>query len=154
VGDSEPAFSADGKSIAFRRIIGPEDESSRVEGIFIVGLDGSNAHQVTNVQKRGALEFEDFTPAFSPDEKMLVFERSRLEDGQTAVFVQSLDSSGSPEDAHQLTPWKKYCGDGPEFSPGGTWLLFSCEGEGGPSNLYMVHPEGTGLEQLTNSQSS
>jgi Tol biopolymer transport system component len=152
VGDSQPAFSADGKSIAFRRIRGPEDESSIVEGIFIVGLDGSKPHQVSNVQKRAALEFEDFTPAFSPDGKKLVFERSRVADDHHAVFVQSLDSSGSPEDAHQITPWKMYCGDGPEFSPKGDWVLFSCEGEGGPSNLYMVHPDGTGLEQLTNSQ--
>jgi Tol biopolymer transport system component len=73
-------------------------------------------------------------------------------DDHHAVFVQSLDSSGSPEAAHQITPWKMYCGDGPEFSPKGDWVLFSCEGEGGPSNLYMVHPDGTGLEQLTNSQ--
>src|SRR5215211_8649761 len=152
VGDSQPAFSADGKSIAFRRIRGPEDESSIVEGIFIVGLDGSNPHQETKFQKRGALEFEDFTPAFSPDGKRLVFERSRLEDDHTAVFVQSLESSGSPEDAHQITPWNMNCQDGPEFSPKGDWVLFSCEGEGGPSNLYMVHPDGTGLEQLTNSQ--
>src|SRR5215203_1055699 len=135
VGDSEPTFSADGKSIAFRRIIGPKDERSRMEGIFIVGLDGSDPHQVTNVQKRGALEYEDFTPAFSPDGKMLVFERLRLEDDEIAVFVQRLDSSGSPEDARQITPWEMYCGDGPEFSPKGNWVLFSCEGEGG-SHLY------------------
>src|SRR5215211_2325279 len=45
VGDSHPTFSPDGKSIAFRRIIGSEDESSKVEGIFIVGLDGSDPHQ-------------------------------------------------------------------------------------------------------------
>jgi hypothetical protein len=77
-------------------------------------------------------------------------------DDSSAVFVKSLDSSGSPEDAHQITPWEMSCGDGPEFSPDGNWLLFSCEGEGGPSNLYMGHPDGTawlrfGLERLTNS---
>jgi Tol biopolymer transport system component len=167
VGDSDPAFSPDDKSIAFWRIIGPKDESSIVEGldgirgpkdersivegIFIVGLDGSDAHQVSNIQKRGALEFEDFGPAFSPDGKMLVFERTRLEDDRHAVFVQNLDSSGSPEDARRITPWKMNCQDHPEFSPDGDWVLFSCEPEGAyaPSNLYWVNPDGTGLHQLT-----
>jgi Tol biopolymer transport system component len=152
VGDSQPTFSADGKSIAFRRIIGPEDESSIVEGIFIVGLEGSDPHQVSNVQKQGALEFEDFGPAFSPDGKRLVFERTCLADDRSAVFVQSLDSSGSPEDAHQITPWKMNCQDHPEFSPDGNWVLFGCGGEakvGGTYNLYWVNPDGTGLHQLT-----
>ena len=165
VGDSDPAFSADGKSIAFWRIIdtkdessvvegldgirGPKDGSSIVEGIFIVGLDGSDPHQVSNIQKQGALEFEDFGPAFSPDGKMLVFERTRLEDNRHAVFVQSLDSSGEPEDARQITPWEMNCAYGPEFSPDGNWVLFSCSRQGGISNLYWVNPDGTGLKQLT-----
>jgi Tol biopolymer transport system component len=133
----DPAFSPDGHSLAFRR----------PAGIWIVGLDGSGLHQVTNKHPNRPLVFSDFGPGFSPDGKKLVFERSRLEDGDSAVFVQSLDSSGSPEDARQITPWEMGCGDGPEFSSNGNWLLFGCSTEGGSSNLYWVHPDGTGLEQ-------
>src|SRR5215218_11037104 len=84
----DPAFSPDGHSLAFRR----------PAHIKIVGLDGSGLHQVTNKHPNRPLAFSDFGPAFSPDGKMLVFERSRLADDNTAVFVQSLASSGSPED--------------------------------------------------------
>ena len=67
------------------------------------------------------------------------------------MFVQSLESSGSPEDAHRITPWKLNCQDHPEFSPNGDWVLFSCDAEGDntSTNLYIVHPDGTGLHQLT-----
>jgi TolB protein len=138
---SDPAFSPDGHSLAFKRS----------DGIWVVGPDGSGSHRVTYVEKRGALEFEDSGPAFSPDGKRVVFVRARLEDDNSAVFVQSLDSIGSPES--QITPWKMGCGGygGPEFSPKGDWVLFSCTSEGGSSEeLYWVHPDGTGLEQLTN----
>jgi Tol biopolymer transport system component len=155
VTDFDPAFSPDGDSLAFHRILGPDKECQdgpegpggcRIEGNWIVGLDGSNPHQVTNVDPKLPTPFFDRDPAFSPDGKMLVFIR---DNGiKFAVFVQPI---GSPQDAHQITPWKMNCQDHPEFSPDGKLVLFRCppEDEEGPSNLYWVHPDGTGLHALT-----
>src|SRR3712207_2450617 len=43
------------------------------------------------------------------------------------------------------------CQDHPESSPDGNLVLFRSQpkGEEGPSNLYLVHPDGTGLHQIT-----
>src|SRR5215217_8826555 len=160
--DFDPAFSPDGQSIAFRRELG-EKECCRIEGIWIIGLDGRHPHQVTNVDPKLPESYSDSGPGFSPNGKTLVIDREqrkkapklvKLGDEEPyyhAVFVQSLHSSGSPEDAHQITPWKLNCQDHPEFSPDGKLVLFRClpEGEQGHSNLYWVHPDGTGIHQLT-----
>ena len=146
----DPAFSPDGHSLAFKRILGPDTDAKRIEGIWIVGLDGSGLRQVTNrVDPKLPAAFSDSWPQFSPDGKMLVFDRARLEDDRHAVFVQPIDSSGSPEDAHQLTPWKMNCGITPDWSPDGKLILFRCgPWMEAPSNLWWVHPDGTGLHKL------
>jgi Tol biopolymer transport system component len=146
--DFDPAWAPDGLSLAFRRILGPDRDCCRIEGIWIVGLDGSDPHQVTNVDPKLPQAISDYGPAFSPDGKMLVFDRVRVADEPHAVFVQAI---GSPQDAQQITPWKMNCQDHPEFSPDGKLVLFRClpEGEDGPANLYWVRPDGTGLHQLT-----
>ena len=151
VADFYPAWAPDGNSISFRRILGPDKDCCRIEGIWSIGLDGSDLHQVTNVDPKLPQAFSDWGSAFSPNGKLLVFERVRSADESHAVFVQPIDSSGSAEDAQQLTPWQLNCQDHPEFSPDGKLVLFRClpEGEEGPSNLYWVHPDGTGLHQLT-----
>jgi Tol biopolymer transport system component len=161
VAASDPDFSPDGHSIAYGRAVGPfvpkgqprkTPEWKLYSAIFIVGLDGSDPHQVTSTPKRhkGQLATETSDPAFSPNGKMLTFVRTNYqkENDRFAVFVQPI---GSPEDAQRITPWKLNCQDRPEYSPDGKLVLFRClpKGEEGPSNLYWVHPDGTGLHQLT-----
>ena len=158
VNASDPNFSPDGHSIAYSRRVAPPNVQDPPEwklysAIFIVGLDGKNSYQVTSTPKRRKgqpVTFDTFTPAFSPNGKMLTFVRANYqkENERFAVFVQPL---GSPEDAQRITPWKLNCQDLPEFSPDGKLVLFRClpKGEEGPSNLYWVHPDGTGLHALT-----
>src|SRR5215204_460451 len=97
--DFDPAFSPDGRSIAFQRVLVQDKPCCWLQGIWIIGLDGSDPHQVTNVDPKLPAEFEDFGPAFSPNGKMLVFDRSRVADERHAVFVQPIGSSGSPQAA-------------------------------------------------------
>src|SRR5919112_156655 len=161
VAASDPDFSPDSRSIAYSRGIGPfvpkgQPRKTPVwklySAIFIVGLDGKHSHQVTSTPKRhkGQLATETSDPAFSPNGKMLTFVRTnhQKENERFAVFVQPI---GSPEDAQRITPWKLNSQDRARFSPDGKLILFRSEPEGeeGPSNLYWVHPDGTGLHQLT-----
>jgi len=171
LGDFNPTFTPDGRSIAFNGGVGPPilkgvprpidgskistPEWKNYGAIFTIGLDGSNPRQVTKTPKRheGQLANEVAEPAISPDGNMVGFVRTRYSpEENTAVFVQPI---GSPQAAHQLTPWKMNCQERPEFSPDGKLMLFRClpKGEEGPSNLYWVHPGGTGLHKLTHEDS-
>jgi Tol biopolymer transport system component len=149
---TDPDFSPDGHSIAYSRLVQDPPEWKLYSAIFIVGLDGNDSHQVTSTPKRhkGQLATEPTDPVFSPNGKMLTFIRTNYqkEYDRSAVFVQPI---GSPEDAHRITPWKLNSQDRPVFSPDGKLVLFRSQpkGEEGPSNLYWVHPDGTGLHQLT-----
>src|SRR5215207_288729 len=157
----DPYFSPDSRSIAYSRTVGPfvpkgQPRKTPVwklySAIFIVGLDGSDPHQVTTTPKRhkGQLATDTSDPVFSPNGKMLTFTRINYqkENDRSAVFVQPI---GSPEDARRITPWKMNCQDQPEFSPDGKVVLFRClpKGEEDPANVYWVHPDGMGLHALT-----
>jgi Tol biopolymer transport system component len=153
----DPYFSPDGQSIAYSRTVVPPGTHhppgwQLYSAIFVVGVDGSDPHQVTSTPRRhpGQLAAFDATdPTFSPSGNRLAFVRTRYQpEENSAVFVQPI---GSPTRAHRISPWKMNCQDRPTFSPDGELVLFRCmpEGEEGPSNLYWAHPDGTDFHQVT-----
>lgn len=152
----DPYFSPDSDSIAYARTVAPPNAQHPPEwklysAIFIVGVDGSNPHQVSSTPRRhkGHQATDTSDPTFSPNGKTLAFIRARYgPEENSAVFVQPI---GKPKAAHRITPWRLNCQDRPTFSPSGRRLLFRCQpqGEEGPSNLYWVHPDGTDLHKIT-----
>jgi Tol biopolymer transport system component len=152
----DPYFSPDGRSIAYARIVAPPNVDHPPEwrlysAIFMVRLDGSNPRQVssTPLRRKGRLAVETSDPTFSPNGRLLAFIRTRYgREVNSAVFVQPV---GSPGAARRITPWSMNCQDRPTFAPNGKLMLFRCtpKGEEGPSNLYLAHPDGTGLDRLT-----
>lgn len=68
-------------------------------------------------------------------------------DHPQAIFVANVDGTG----VHRVTPWSLGAGDNEDWSPNGKWILFRSyeEVEGKQSQIYLSHPDGSGLRQLT-----
>ncbi len=142
---SYPAVSPDGRQIAFVRMFhrGGIDHV----GIYRMRIDGSHVRRVTLPRTRGV---EDGDPQWSPDGKRIVLVRHRFtkhSGDRQAVFVVNADGTG----LRRITPYKLRAGDGPDWSPDGSQILFrSPETEDFlDSDIWTIRPDGTGLRQVT-----
>lgn len=89
----------------------------------------------------------DVGPQYSHDGARIVF--IRAQEAGSAVFIVNVDGS----DPRRLTPWKMKAGH-PCWSPDGSRIVFYDEGGSvsygaGDSHIFVVNPDGTGLQQLT-----
>jgi Tol biopolymer transport system component len=62
-----------------------------------------------------------------------------------AVFV--VDARG--RDPRRITPWGETLEAA--WSPDGLWVAFDMSDHGGPPDLFEIHPDGSGLTQITSS---
>ncbi|HTK35204.1 MAG TPA: hypothetical protein VL358_07980 [Caulobacteraceae bacterium] len=141
--DYNPAWSPKGDWIAFTsERDGPAD-------LYRVHPDGTGLERLTR-----SPSFDD-QAAFSPDEERLVFVSTRAA-GYANLWILDLAT-------HKARPLTSGHGGDfrPAWSPDGRWIAFSSDRRGGlpPAkgrwerlhvvDIYLIHPDGTGLKRLT-----
>jgi TolB protein len=152
--DEHASFSPDSKVLALVQATGTvkADPSGGTwiehSALALLNVDGGGRHVVYQAAPfSGDLGY----PVFSPDGKQLVFERTASgftkQAGKNAVFVIGVDGS----DPRRLTPWAESDGDNPDWSPDGKWILFHShlEDPSHQSQIFLIHPDGSGRKQLT-----
>jgi TolB protein len=135
-GISDPAWSPDGRMIAFER-----EDADRTSDIWIVNADGTGPSMLLDCDGRssGPLAARrpclDEDPAWSPDGTQITFTRNG------SLYIVNADGSGLRSLATGLSGVAD-----PVWSPDGTRIAFSMVGE--RDRLYVMSPDGSNLVQL------
>jgi Tol biopolymer transport system component len=127
----DPAWSPDGHRLAYLGL----------DGIGVVGVDGSNPHTVSAPGASAS------GPSWSPDGTQIVFSRNNAAGFPGELFVANADGSGE----HQLTS-DGYSNARASWSPDGTQIVFQRTTT--PPfgwSLWTIGAGGTGLRQVTSS---
>jgi hypothetical protein len=128
--------SPDGTRLALE---GFNDAHPQLNGIYSVrASDGGGLVRLTRSPTGGS----DNYPSYSPDGRLIAFFRA-VEGvsghGAGAIFVMNTDGTG----LRKVTPWG-FAFIGQSWSPDGRWIVF----ERPYGELYLVHPDGTGLHRI------
>jgi TolB protein len=152
---SDPAWAPDGETLAVNLAFGPV-ENDTIKFSQLVLIDSRTGRMIRRLDATAPFSGDTGQAGWSPDGTQIVFSRLNSSTGSPpgagAVFVVSADGTG----LRRLTPWSLDGGDHPVWSPDGKLILFrAVQGEEGDyGNLYTIHPDGTGLHQLTDYDST
>ena len=111
-GPQIPAWTPDGRHIAFTLVVGPFDlvnDSARSAVLWVTDLNGKNPTRLSEPGIDGTLE--DYKASFAPD-GYIVVNRVRNADVKHAAFRMNRDGTH----VRQLTPWEVGA-DGAQVSP-------------------------------------
>ena len=134
-------YSADGSLILFKR----QERSTHLGPLFVVNSDGTSPLQLSPPGMQ-IPEGDPLSADWSPPDSQVAFgafRKGSTPDTGTALFVVNADGT----DLHRITPFG-VGGFSVSWSPDGRLIAFDSELSQG-SQIYVVHPDGTGLSELT-----
>jgi TolB protein len=133
--DLNPDWSPDGTKIAFER------DTDVSQEIFTMNADGSDLHQVTFDGFPG-----DTDPAWSPDGTRIAVERFDMSAGRDGLYIFDADGSNFVQ-VTQNDARGEYIE--PQWSPGGTELVFTIASDTKGHAIFTINTDGTGERRLT-----
>jgi TolB protein len=153
---ANPSFTPDGQHVLYTRATGraktfPKLHTDEIQhsAIAMIDADGTGKRVILRLR---AYSGDANNPQLSPDGRTIVFEEATSPLGRPrlshAVFTVGVDGRG----VHRVTPWRLRAGDGPDWAPDGSRILFRSNedvGDFAKSQLYTIRPDGSGLTQVT-----
>ena len=131
---SDAHISPDGRSLIYTVTTSDLPRAKRVSHIWMMGIDGQGARQLTN-------DKGESSPSFSPDGKWILYLSAK--DGSSQIYL--MPSAGA--EAKKLTKISTGVSD-PLWSPDGQWIAFTSFRDGN-NEIYAMHADGTGVTRLT-----
>jgi len=132
--DFHPSYTPDCRRLVFSRCVGGAC------AIYSIGVDGTHRRALTRLHR----DVFDIRASVSPDGRQIAFTRFNANGIISQVYVARADGSG----AHAVTP-PALEGWNPDWSPTGKLITFTSNVARPGSNVYVMHPAGTGTRQLT-----
>ena len=132
--DADPAWSPDGRRIAFARTSGPRDAWGRApRDIYVMDADGSRLARRSSTGSARA-------PTWSPDGRRIAFASQC--DGQGCIYVTSADDETSPT----RLGFERGFHDSPAWSPDGRKIAFVSDRRAYDFvyDLYVMNADGSG----------
>lgn len=135
----EPAWSYDGRAIAFRGLCESRDQDEWA--LYVIHADGTGLRTLP-----GESGYSAESPSWSPDGRRLAYVRSRMTDSSYSAEIAIVDSDGGGRRVLAS-------GDAPAWSPDGKWIAYVAHRAGDlrDAEVHLIRPDGSGDRLLVRS---